>query len=160
MQWETSPNRIAPLENLGISKTLKKETNEDRDGGNPSNIKGYDPQPLTCDYISDKIVGGDPPHEYKTWKKQVGKKGPFYLGGRRFGPPRLQLHEVGITNIELDAAGAMYRATISMLFKQDGGSGPVPDSSSAAPGIGAGAPTTSAMSIGPSKTAINQKAGR
>jgi len=160
MRWETSPNKIAPLENLSISKTLKKETNEDRDGGNPSNVKGYEPQPLTCEYTADKIVGGDPLREYEAWKRQVGKKGPFYLGGRRLGPFRLQLQEVGLSSVELDAFGGMRRATISLSFIQDGGGGSSSGSSSNTSGISSGSAVTSALGVGPSQSAIKQKAGR
>lgn len=159
MQWVVNTRRLSPLKSLSTSKTLKKETNEDRDGSNPSNVKGFQPQPLTCEYPTDKIVGGDPLQDLETWRQQIGKSGPFYLAGRRFGPTRLQLQEVGFADTELDSYGAITRATISLSFVQDGSGGPTASGNSNAPGISSGSKVASALNVGPSQAAIKQKVG-
>lgn len=159
MQWVMSTRRLAPIKNLSISKAIKKETNEDRDGGNPSNVLGFEPQSITCEYMPDRIVGGAPLQEYETWKRLVGEKAPFYLGGQRLGPPRVQLKEVGLSETELDGNGEISRATISLSFVQDGGDDSMAGNVSDVSGIGSGRLTT-ALKVGPSQSVIKQKIGR
>lgn len=146
--WEVSPWRLAALTGLSTSLKLKKDTNEDKDGGNPTNVKGYEAQGLGFDYEVSTATGGDPRAEFEEWQRLVGQTAPFYLGGRRFGPSRIQLSEVSLGDVLLDHAGRMRSAKISLKFEQNG---PLSLQNTRGPaGIGTSRSVASAVSVGPS----------
>lgn len=146
--WEVSPWRLAALTGLSTSLKLKKETNEDKDGSNPSNVKGYEAQGLNFDFEVSTAAGGDPRAEFEAWRGLVGQTAPFYLGGRRFGPSRIQLSEVSLGDVVLDNSGRMRMAKISLKFDQNG---PLSLQNTRGPaGIGSGTSTASAVNVGPS----------
>ncbi|EDS09928.1 hypothetical protein [Anaerotruncus colihominis] len=146
--WEVSPWRLAALAGLSTSLKLKKDTNEDKDGGNPTNVKGYEAQGLSFDYEASTAAGGDPRAEFEAWQRLVGQTAPFYLGGRRFGPSRIQLVEVSLGDVTFSNQGRMLLAKISLKFEQNG---PLSLQSTREPaGIGTSRSVVSAARVGPS----------
>ena len=146
--WEVSPWRLAALTGLSTSLKIKKNTNEDKDGKNPANVMGYEGQGIKFDYEVSTAAGGAPRTEFEEWQRLVGETAPFYLGGRRFGPSRLQLTEVSLGDVVLDNSGRMRMAKISLTFEQNG---PLSLQQPQGPaGIGTGRSTASAVSVGPS----------
>ena len=146
--WEVSPWRLAALTGLSTSLKLKKDTNEDKDGGNPTNVKGYEAQGLSFEYEVSTAAGGDPRAEFEAWQRLVGQTAPFYLGGRRFGPSRIQLVEVSLGDVTLNNQGRMLLAKISLKFEQNG---PLSLQSARGPaGIGTSRSVASAARVGPS----------
>lgn len=146
--WEVSPWRLAALAGLSTSLKLKKDTNEDKDGGNPTNVKGYEAQSLSFDYEASTAAGGDPRAEFEAWQRLVGQTAPFYLGGRRFGLSRIQLVEVSLGDVTFSNQGRMLLAKISLKFEQNG---PLSLQSTREPaGIGTSRSVVSAARVGPS----------
>ena len=105
MRWEISPNMIKAIAGLSTSYKLKASTDED----GRRKVEGFELQPLSLDY-----------------DVSVGQIGPFYLGGRRFGPRSVQLDEVSIGDLVLDNFGRIRSARISLKFTEyanEGGKG-------------------------------------
>lgn len=82
MRWEISPNMIKAIAGLSTSYKLKASTDED----GRRKVEGFELQPLSLDYDVSDAAGGSPRAEFEAWEGLVGQIGPFYLGGRRFGP--------------------------------------------------------------------------
>ena len=146
--WEVSPWRLAALAGLSTSLKLKKDTNEDKDGGNPTNVKGYEAQGLSFDYEASTAAGGDPRAEFEAWQRLVGQTAPFYLGGRRVGPGRSQPGGGSLGDGAFSNQGRMLLAKISLKFEQNG---PLSLQSTRGPaGIGTSRSVVSAARVGPS----------
>jgi len=120
MRWEVSPDIIKALHGLTTSYKLK-STGDAKEGTNK--VKGYELQPLTLEYDTAIVTGGNPRGELDAWMRLVGRVGPFYLAGRRFGPRRLQLDNVNLSAAELDGSGNMTFATIALSFTEDADEG-------------------------------------
>lgn len=122
MRWEISPRMIKAIAGLSTSYKLKASTDEN----GQRTVEGFELQPLSFDYDVSDAAGTDPRAEFEVWEGLVGQTGPFYLGGRRFGPRSVQLDEVSIGSIELDNAGRIRSAKISLKFTEyadEGGKG-------------------------------------
>lgn len=156
MRWEVSPNILTALSSISASTKLNAEQSNDRDGSNPTNVKGIQPQSIPVAYTVSIVGGADPRALYEEWKKQTGKKGPLILGRKRFGPATLQLDEVGFRADEVDGTGHVLVATISLSFGQEGKSqkAPVADTTPA-PGIAGSAARSASLPTG--RTALNIK---
>ena len=46
----------------------------------------------------------------------MGTTGPFFLGGKRFGPEKMQLTNVDVSDISTDDLGRIRRAKISLTL--------------------------------------------
>ena len=122
MRWEISPNMIKAIAGLSTSYKLKASTDED----GRRKVEGFELQPLSLDYDVSDAAGGSPRAEFEAWEGLVGQIGPFYLGGRRFGPRSVQLDEVSIGDLVLDNFGRIRSAKISLKFTEyanEGGKG-------------------------------------
>lgn len=134
--WEISPNRVMALENLSTSFKLKSEKNTDAEGSPATNERGMELVPLSFDMTLHSAMGVDILAELNSWKQRIQLTGPFYLGGRQFGPT-MQLQEVKLDNVQLDDLGRIRIATISLDFEE------IAETNAAAP-----ATNTTALNVG------------
>lgn len=113
-----SSNKIVGIEDLKTSFSMKDDVNEDTSGTPPTNTKGVQLQPvsLTTRYL--RAAGTDPRGQIEEWRRQVGKAYPLYLGGRLFGPPKLQLKKVDVSEIMLTNAGEMLACTVALSWEE------------------------------------------
>lgn len=151
--WGVSPQMIAAISNFSTSRTLKKETNNDAEGSNPTNIRGYELVPLSFSYKVGRAAGcPDPRAEYGSWWSLVGLFAPFYLAGRRFGARRYLLTEAKPSDVVLDDNGEWLECSINLTFEEyadeaAGDKGSVTSTSvSSATAIGSAASAVSAAS--------------
>lgn len=156
--WEISPDSIRALERLTLQKKVKKQTAKSRDGVDPTLNQGYEAQQIPVDYLAHRSAGVDPLKEYQAWQRlaQDGVAGPFYLGGRRVGPPRVYLQEISLDVDVLSNDGEILQASISLLFVQEGATateatgGQAAGISSKGSAVGATGGVLSALGVGPS----------
>lgn len=120
--WGVSQQMIAAISGLSTGRKLQKETNDDAEGQNPTNIRGYELSNLSFSYKVGKGAGcADPRAEYGSWWSLVGLYAPFYLAGRRFGAARYLLTEVSPSNIQLADNGEWLECVINMTFEEYAG---------------------------------------
>jgi TusA-related sulfurtransferase len=117
--WEVSVNRIYNLENLSTTFKLKTDKNEDKEGTPPINVRGNELIPLSFEVPLSDVAGVDVRAEIDSWAKLVGGSGPFYLGGKRFGPERMQLQTVDVGDVIIDDLGRIRSARLSLEFEED-----------------------------------------
>ena len=54
----------------------------------------------------------------KKWESLIGKSAPLIIGSSIFGPDKMQLQSVSVSNVELSPKGVMRAATCSFRFKE------------------------------------------
>ena len=71
--------------NIELSRSLKTEEKEVKDGPNQIEVKGYEKQTVNIEYNVSGQWGTAPYIEYMEWRRLLGKKGAFLLGSEQFG---------------------------------------------------------------------------
>lgn len=117
--WEVSRKKIAVLSGLSASRKLKTDTNNDKAGSSPTNVRGFELQTFSFDFTLGDVAGSDPRAEWESWESLVGQSAPFFLADKRFGPERMQLTEVSIGDMVLDDFGRIRQAKFSVSFSED-----------------------------------------
>lgn len=118
MRWEVTDNVLKTLSTLSTSQSVKKQTNNDNEGSSATSTQGLELQTVPLIFTVVRGLGVDPYEEYTKWQSRLTKVNPLYVGTRRFGSLHMQLDSVGIAAIELDNAGNILTAEISLNFTE------------------------------------------
>lgn len=113
-----STSKIVAIENLTTSFELKQNANNDTSGTPPTNTEGMELQPVTISTRYLRAAGVDPRGQIEEWRAQVGNAYPLYLAGQLFGPPKLQLQKVDVSDMKLDNKGNILACTVNLSFKE------------------------------------------
>lgn len=118
-RWEVSPNKIYALEGFSTSFKLKTDQNQDKEGSPATNVRGRELIPLSFDVFLSDAVGVNVRAEIESWEALIGESGPFYLGGKRFGPALMQLHSVDVNDVVIDDLGRIRSAKLRLTFEEN-----------------------------------------
>lgn len=113
-----STSKIVGVEDFKTAFALKTDTNEDTSGTPPTNTKGRELQTVSFSTTYLREAGTDPRGQLAEWYAQVGNAYPLYLGSNIFGPPKLQLQNVDVSDVLLDNAGNMIKCKVGLTFKE------------------------------------------
>jgi len=131
-----SAQRIAVLTGLSTSLTLKKDSENDTSGTQPTNTRGRELRPISfsVDYLA--AAGMDPRDQIKQWEDELGKAYPLLIGGQRFGAEKMMLTDVSTSDIILSNSGKFLKATVSITLEEysDGKSSKLTDGKSGSGG--------------------------
>lgn len=116
LSFVVSPSQITSISGLSTSYALKTDVNEDTSGTPPVNTKGRELQPVSITVSYLRAAGVDPRNQMAQWAAQVGNSYPLYLGGRVFGPPKLQLQNVDVAEIRLNNSGEILSCDLTLSF--------------------------------------------
>lgn len=125
MTWGVSEKEIAFLESLTTAFSLETKTNADKDGNSPTETIAPSLVEFSMNTTYRVETGTrDILGKINAWKALVGKTGSLVIGGSIFGPDKMQLWSVGVSNLRMDANGVMREVTLAFKFKEYGsGSG-------------------------------------
>lgn len=131
--WEVSSKRVAALNGISASVKLDTENSDDKAGSPSTRVKALELQSFTFDYDLAASAGADVRGEYEAWTRDIAKTGTFFLGGRRFGPKKLQLTGVSLSDTLLSNDGQLLKGKISITLTEyaEEASGKKPQSSEA-----------------------------
>ena len=118
MTFEVGPGKIAPINSLSTSFTLKAETNNDTSGTPPTNTRGLELQPISISTQYVATAGVDPLALMEEWKELVGEKNTLYINGRKFGPKHLQLKSVSVSDAVLNVDGQFISLSLDLSFEE------------------------------------------
>lgn len=113
-----SPSKIVPLMNLSTSFSVKSDTGNDTSGASSTNTKGRELQTVTLSTIYVRGVGVDPRGQIAEWEAQVGQAYPLYIQGQRFGPSKLMLKSVDVSDVLLTNTGKFLQCAVSLTFEE------------------------------------------
>lgn len=116
--WEVSHNKIAALNGVAASVELDTENTDDKAGSPATKTKALKLQTFSFDFDLAIVAGCDVRGEYESWTALVGQYAPFYLAGRRFGPPNLQLTSVSLGNTTVDNLGRILKGRITIALTE------------------------------------------
>ena len=113
-----SPTKVAVLEGLSTSLTLKKDSENDTSGTQPTNTRGRELRPITFKVTYLAAAGVDPRGQINEWEAQLGNSYPLFIGGERFGPEKMKLTKVSASDIWLDNFGNFLKAVVSITMEE------------------------------------------
>ena len=104
-----SPSKIVPLLDLSTSFAVKTDKGNDTSGTATTNT-------LSTLYV--RAAGVDPRGQIAEWEAQVGNAHTLYIQGQRFGPSKLMLKKVDVSDILLSNTGAFLQCAVALQFEE------------------------------------------
>ena len=118
MTFEVSTNRIAVLQNLTTSLTLKEDSENDTSGTEPTNTRGRDLRPMSFEILYHAGAGNNPRAMIAAWESLLGHSYPLVIGGQRFGEGKMKLKNVSTKDIQLTNSGGFIQAAVSISLEE------------------------------------------
>ena len=113
-----SPSKIVPIANIATGVKLKTDSENDTSGTATTNTRGRELQTVTFDTKYLAAAGVNPRGQIAEWEAELGNVYPLYIGGKRFGPPKMKLTAVNETEIQLTPKGEFISVTISITLEE------------------------------------------
>ena len=113
-----SPTKIVPLLNLSTSFAVKSESGNDTSGAATTNTMGKELQTVSLSTRYVRSAGVDPRGQIAEWEAQVGKAHTLYIQGQRFGPAKLMLKSVDVSNVLLSNSGKFLQVEVALKFEE------------------------------------------
>ena len=155
-----STNKVVTLGDLSTSLTLKKDSENDTSGTQPTNTRGRELRPITfkVDYIA--AAGVDPRDQIKQWEAELGNAYPLLIGGKRFGAEKMMLTSVSTSDVQLTNNGRFASATVSITLEEysEGKTSKLVKKSSSGGSAASKAAATYAATVENKKAALNATA--
>ena len=107
------------ISGIELSRSLKTEEKEVKDGVNQLEVKGYDKQTFSVEYNVSGQWGTAPYIEYMEWRRLKGKKGPFLLGSEQLGSGDFLLKSVELADAKPVNSGVVALASIKLELVLD-----------------------------------------
>ena len=107
------------ISGIELSRSLKTEEKEVKDGVNQLEVKGYDKQTFSVEYNVSGQWGTAPYIEYMEWRRLKGKKGPFLLGSEQLGSGDFLLKSVELADAKPVNNGVVAIASIKLELVLD-----------------------------------------
>ena len=114
-----SPQKIVPLEGFKTGYVLKDDDKNDTSGKKKTNTRGPEAQKVSFTATYLRAAGVDPRGQYEEWCGELGKSYPLYVGEKRFGPAKMMLKAVDMSNVLLSAQGDFIRVELTLTFTED-----------------------------------------
>lgn len=114
MGFVVSPTKIVPFDELTTTIALKMDSGD----GSSANNRGRELQSIqfATRYLS--AAGVDPRKKFEEWANLVGTSNPLYIGEKRFGPAKMTLESVAISESILSIDGDFLSITLSITLKE------------------------------------------
>lgn len=98
---------------------MKSDSKNDTSGKNPTNTRGKETQKISFSTTYLRAAGVDPRAQFEEWCGEIGKSYPLYVGGERFGPAKVELTSVDISESLVSASGVFLELKLSLTFTED-----------------------------------------
>lgn len=119
MTWGVSNKQIAFLESFTTSFGIETKTNADKDGESPTEQVAKSLVEFSFNTTYRVETGTrDIRGTIDAWRSRVGKTGPLIIGNSTFGPDKMQLQSVDVSDLRVDASGVMRAVTLGFKFKE------------------------------------------
>lgn len=119
MKWEVSSQQIAYLEALTTAYSIDTDTNADKEGQKPTESIGLSLMEVAFNTTYRIETGtSDIRSVLERWKSMIGVAAPLIIGSAIFGPDKMQLQSVNVSNVELSPKGTIRAATCAFKLKE------------------------------------------
>lgn len=117
-----SPSKIVPFDNFSTSIALKTDNGNDTSGTAATNTRGLELQSMSFSTKYMRALGVDPRERLEAWQSQVGNAYPLYIGNKRFGPKKMMLTGVNVSELILNNDGSFLSVTLDITLQEDSSS--------------------------------------
>lgn len=107
------------ISGIELSRSLKTQEKEVKDGVNQLEVKGLDKQTFSVEYGVSGQWGTAPYIEYMEWRRLKGKKGAFLLGSEQLGSGDFLLKSVELSEAHPRNDGTVGAASIKLELVLD-----------------------------------------
>ena len=114
MGFLVSPTKIVPFDDLSTTIAMKSDSGD----GSSTNNRGRELQPITFTTQYLRAVGVDPRKKFEEWVGLVGTANPLYIEEKRFGPSKMTLKSVAISDSILSIDGAFLSITLNITLEE------------------------------------------
>lgn len=119
MTWECNPSMITRPESLSTAFSMQTETNADKEGVSPTETVGLNAVEISLSTTYRIETGtSDIKGMIDAWKEMIGKAAPLIIGSGIFGPDKMQLQSVSVSNVQIRHNGLFTAATLDFKFKE------------------------------------------
>ena len=119
MTWECSPSLISRPDSLSTTFSMQTETNADKEGASPTETVGLNAIEVSLSTTYRIETGtSNIKSVIAEWKSQIGKAAPLIIGSEIFGPDKMQLQSVNVSNVSIRPNGLFSAATLDFKFKE------------------------------------------
>ncbi|MCM1388090.1 MAG: hypothetical protein NC231_12240 [Bacillus sp. (in: Bacteria)] len=119
MTWNCSTSEITRMDSLSTSFSMQTETNADKEGVSPTETVGLDEIEISLSTTYRVETGtSDIRRVISEWKSKIGEAAPLIIGSAIFGPDKVQLQSVNISNVQMRRHGFFTAATLAFKFKE------------------------------------------
>ncbi len=105
-KWKLSKKKIMSLEQLSYSMSYNTED------------KKKEPRTISVPYTVYREFGVNVKKEVSDWNKFLGKSYGLYIGKKRFGPKKMKLTGVDVSDINITPKGVVQSASISLSLEE------------------------------------------
>ena len=113
-----SPSKIVPLLDLATTFAVKTDSGSNASGKATTNTRGKELQKLSLSTLYVRGAGVDPRGQIAEWEAEVGKAYPLYIQGQRFGPNKLMLKSVSVSDVLLNNTGKFLQCAVALDFEE------------------------------------------
>lgn len=155
-----SPSKIVPFNDFATTVALKADSENDTSGTPPTNTRGRELQQMNFSTTYLRAAGVDPRAQWEEWQSLIGKVYPLLIEGRQFGPAKMLLTEVSLSDVEFSNTGAFLTATVNIILQEysEKGSGTSSSGTSGTNATASQAASVYAATVAQKKAALNTTA--
>lgn len=114
-----SPSKVVPFDNFSTSITLKTDSGNDTSGTSATNKRGLEAQPMSFSTRYMRALGVDPRERFEAWRAEIGNSYPLYIGNTRFGPEKMMLTGVSVSELLTNNDGSFLSITLDITLQED-----------------------------------------
>lgn len=119
MGFLVSPDKVVPFESLATSITLKTDNGNSTSGKSSTNVRGREPQSMSFTTKYLRALGVDPRERVDAWSELVGQSYPLYIGDKRFGPAKMLLTGINVSELITSNNGDFLSVKVDITMQED-----------------------------------------
>lgn len=112
-----SPSKIVPIDGISTAVAIKSNSSSSS-SSTPTDARTIDKQKITLNVVYLRAAGVDPRAQLEEWKALIGQVYPLYIGEKRFGPAKMMLSSVSVSDVMLTNSGEFLKLNLSISLEE------------------------------------------
>lgn len=113
-----TPKKVVPFESFSSTIAAKTKNQEAEWGKDKIEVRGMELEKMAFSTVYVKCAGVDPWAQVEEWRSLVRKVYPLYIGGKRFGPDKMILKEVGVSETVFNNEGVLLSVRLDISLEE------------------------------------------